>query len=462
MEFHHFHPSILREYDVRGVVGETLFPEDAYAVGRSFATMVIVRGGRQVCVGLDGRLSSPELEGWLVKGICDAGCNVLRVGRGPTPMLYFSVFHFEADAGIMITGSHNPSNYNGFKMSYGREAFYGGHIKELGSIAAQGSWKTGAGFCKKQSVKEDYVACLAASYLSQRDYRVAWDCGNGAAGEVIEELIDSISGEHFILNGVVDGNFPAHHPDPTVPENLIELQNIVVNEKLDCGFAFDGDADRIGIIDSRGRIIWGDQILVLLARDVLIDLPGSTIIADVKASQVLFDEISRAGGNPIMYRTGHSLIKDKMVETGAPLAGEMSGHIFFSDRYLGFDDALYVALRVLSASARSNMTLADFYDDLPKMKSTPEIRFECADECKFSVVEEIKARLTAQQVALNDIDGVRVDTNEGWWLLRASNTEPALVARCEGHDDASLGRLKKQLVDALDSSDIVFPRDFDF
>ncbi len=299
-----------------------------------------------------------------------------------------------------------------------------------------------------------YIDRLFEDFRPGRELTVAWDAGNGAAGEAMAALVARLPGRHFLLYEEIDGSFPNHHPDPTVPENLRQLQDTVRAEGCDLGIAFDGDGDRIGVVDGGGEILWADQIMVLLAADVLAERPGATIIADVKASQVLFDEIARMGGTPLMWQTGHSLIKAKMKETGSPLAGEMSGHIFFADRYYGFDDALYAAVRLLSILGQSEETLADVRARLPAAVNTPEIRFDCAEHRKKAVIEEVKARLRAEGAEVNDIDGARVSTPDGWWLLRASNTQAVLVARCEAADEAGLGRLKAQLAAQLTASGI--------
>jgi phosphomannomutase len=453
---------------VRGVVGETLSTADAYAVGRSFGSIVARGAGKRVAVCYDGRLSSVEMADHVVRGLNDAGIDALRIGRGPTPMLYFSVYHLQADAGVMITGSHNPANYNGFKMMLGHKAFFGDQIQELGRLAAVGAtagaaaagWAMGQGGSEDHDVRPAYLDELTAAYTTDIPLSVAWDCGNGVAGDILPELIARLPGRHVALNEVVDGTFPAHHPDPTVAENLVQLQAAIRQHNLDVGIGFDGDADRIGVVDGQERIIWGDQLLALLSRDVLAAHPGSTIIADVKASQVLFDEIARLGGQPLMYRTGHSLIKSKMAETGAPLAGEMSGHIFFADKYYGFDDALYVAVRFLDAVAKSGQSVAAMRDSLPHMVNTPEVRFDCDDTRKFQVVDEVVATLRAQGADFSDVDGARVSTPDGWWLIRASNTQPVLVVRCEASDQAGLDRLKAAVAEALAPCGVAPPADF--
>ena len=457
---HRFHPSVLREYDVRGVIGKTLSEADARALGRAFGAMVAEQGGKRVAVGFDGRISSPAMEAAVVEGLRASGITALRIGRGPTPMLYFSVFHLEADGGVMVTGSHNPPDYNGFKMMLGRSAFYGEQVQRLGRIAAEGAFPSGAGGEEAHDVRAAYLKTLRAAYTTETPLNVAWDCGNGATGDIVPELVKRLPGRHQVLFPEVDGQFPNHHPDPTVEENLQDLIGAVTSQKLSLGIGFDGDGDRIGVVDGKGRIVWGDQILALLARDVLKELPGSTIIADVKASQMLFDEIAKAGGKPLMFKTGHSLIKSKMAELKAPLAGEMSGHIFFADKYFGFDDAIYVALRFLDVVARSGMTATELRDSLPSVVNTPEVRFDCADERKFKVVEEVKARLATAKAQVNDIDGVRVSTKDGWWLLRASNTQPVLVVRCEAADEAGLDALKSAVRKELAESGVEAPATF--
>ncbi len=454
---HRFDPTILREYDIRGIVGETLREADAEALGRAYATILTEHGGRSVAVGRDGRLSSPALEAALIEGLVASGIDVKRIGLGPTPMLYFAGHTLGVDGALMVTGSHNPANHNGFKLMLGRRSLFGDDIKRLGAIAAGASFPRGLGQVEQRPVKEAYLARLLADFRGGRPLRVAWDAGNGATGEVLQRLVAKLPGEHVLLNATIDGNFPAHHPDPTEPKNLVQLQDAVARGKLDLGIAFDGDGDRIGVVDNEGQILWGDQLLVVLAREVIAERPGAQIIADVKASQVLFDEIARMGGTPLMWRTGHSLIKAKMAETGAPLAGEMSGHIFFADRYYGFDDALYAAVRLLGVLSGAGDSLATIRKRLPAVVNTPEIRIPCADQRKFAVIEEVKDRLRRDGATVSEIDGVRVKTPEGWWLLRASNTQAVLVARAEAADRAGLQRLTAQLAAQLKASGVAFP-----
>ncbi len=456
---HDFHPTSLREYDIRGVVGRTLHPADAFAIGRTFGTVVSRAGGTRVAVGYDGRLSSPELAAALVDGLKASGLHVLRVGRGPTPMLYFAATTLETDGAVMVTGSHNPPDYNGFKMMLGKRAFFGTDIQLLGRLAAAGDVvAAGQGTDEAIDVSDTYVDRLVQDWDGgDRKLRVVWDNANGAAGEVLAKLLKKLPGEHSVLNGDIDGTFPAHHPDPTIAKNQEQLIAAVAAAHADLGIGFDGDADRVGAIDDKGGMLLGDQLMVVLARDVLKTHPGATIIADVKASQVLYDEIAKAGGVPLMFKTGHSLIKAKMAEIASPFAGEMSGHIFYADRWYGFDDALYVAIRLMGIVARMSTPLSAVREALPKVVNTPELRFDCDDTRKFQVVEEVAARLRAARAAVNDIDGVRVLTDDGWWLLRASNTQAVLVARAEARDEAGLERLKAALTHQLEASGLAAP-----
>ncbi len=458
---HSFDPTSLREYDIRGIVGRTLHAADAYAIGRTFGSIVAQAcgGAPKIAVGYDGRLSSPDLEAALVEGLMANGAEVLRVGRGPTPMLYFAATTLATDGAVMVTGSHNPPDYNGFKMMLGKKPFFGQAIQDLGRRAAAGAvGKADKGCARAVDVAADYVARLALDWDGgARALNVVWDNGNSAAGEVLARLVTRLPGTHHVLFGDIDGRFPNHHPDPTVPKNLVALVDAVAARGADIGIAFDGDADRIGVVDDSGRILFGDQILAILARDVLRTRPGATIISDVKASQVLFDQIAEAGGVPLMWKTGHSLIKAKMAETGAPLAAEMSGHVFFADKWYGFDDALYAAVRMLGVVARLPEKLSAVVGRMPPVVNTPELRFDCDDTRKFAVIGDVAARLRAAGATLSDIDGVRVSTPDGWWLLRASNTQAVLVARAEARDAAGLERLKAALVAQLAASGLSAP-----
>jgi phosphomannomutase len=453
MQQHFFNPVILREYDIRGVVGESLTSDDARAIGRAYGAIIIQTGGQTVAVGYDGRLTSPALAGALCGGFRDVGLNVHLIGRGPTPMLYFAVHHLSADAGVMVTGSHNPPDHNGFKFMLGHKTFYGGGIQDIGRIAATAAYAlaTVYGTLENTQIFDTYVSRILADAKLSSDLSIAWDPGNGAAGEVAVALSAGLRGNHHLINTVIDGSFPNHHPDPTIPENLRQLQEVVAKNQCDIGIAFDGDGDRIGIIDSDGVVLWGDQILAFLARDVLRRHPGAPIIADVKSSQALFDDIERHGGRPIMWKTGHAPIKSKMLEEGSPLAGEMSAHIFFADGYYGFDDALYVAVRFLNIASATPGGVKALRQTLPSLYNTPELRLECGEERKFTLVQEVRDRLIHEGADFSAIDGVRVRRPEGWWLLRASNTQPIVVARAEAASLEGLIHLLDDLTAYLDA-----------
>ncbi len=451
---HVFDPTILREYDIRGIVGDTLHAADATAIGRAFGTIVRRTAGdgserRRVALGRDGRLSSPELAAALAEGLTRSGVDVLDIGLAPTPMLYFVVHELGADAGVQLTGSHNPPDYNGFKMMLGKTSFFGERIQELGRIAAAGDTLDGAGEHRTVDLFDRYVDRLLADYHGARAVDVVWDAGNGVAGPAMAALAKRLPGRHQLLFAEVDGTFPNHHPDPTVAENLVDLINAVREGGFEVGIGFDGDGDRIGVVDGLGRIIWGDQILQILADDVLARRPGATIIADVKASQALFDHIAAKGGKPLMWKTGHSLIKAKMVETAAPLAGEMSGHIFYKDGFYGHDDALYVAVRLLDILARGERSLAALRDAMPQLFNTPELRFDCREDQKFRMIEAVQKRLAAAGADVDTTDGVRVKEGDGWWLLRSSNTQAVLVGRAEARSPAGLEACKASLAQVL-------------
>ena len=456
---HHFHPTVLREYDIRGIIGETLGTDDARAIGRGFGTLLRAAGGQTVAVGYDGRISSPMLEHALVEGLTASGCDVVRIGLSATPMLYYAEASDEqVEGGIQITGSHNPPNYNGFKMVFMGRPFFGADIQKLGELAADGAFASGTGTVSTRSILGEYVERLLKGLAgielkSLESLKVGWDAGNGAAGPALEALAARLPGEHHLLFTEVDGHFPNHHPDPTVEANLVDLRRLVADKNLDFGVAFDGDGDRIGAIDGMGRVIWGDQLLMIYAEDLLKTRPGSTIIADVKASRALFDRVAELGGQPLMWKTGHSLIKSKMKEVNAPLAGEMSGHVFFADDYYGFDDALYAGVRLLAASARLGRSVTDLRSAIPAMVNTPELRFQVDETRKFAAMAEIAGRLTTHPgpgiESVNSTDGVRVNTADGWWLLRASNTQDVLVARAESDSEEGLTRLLAQIDEQL-------------
>ncbi len=451
---HRFDPTILREYDIRGIVGRTLTLSDALAIGRTMGTVAAAGSGRVAVVGYDGRMSSPEIEKELCRGLGDCGLYVLRIGMVPTPCLYFAAKALGASLGIMVTGSHNPPEYNGFKIMLNGMPFYGEDIQRLKDLAARGVWVHRTGGVVEADSMKAYLRRLLRDYRTKRGLRVGWDPGNGAAGPATLGLARALPGEHYVINEIVDGTFPAHHPDPTVPENLEQLRTLVLEHRLDLGVAFDGDGDRIGVIDDKGEIVWGDQLLAILAAEVLKTMPGSAVLADVKASDTLFDEIERLGGQPVMCPTGHSIIKSKMMELNSPLAGEMSGHIFMADRYFGYDDALYAAIRLINLVASGRKKLSELREALPEAVNTPEIRIDVPEERKFAIVEEVRNRLKAEGAEVNIVDGARVKEEDGWWLLRASNTQPALVARCEASDDEALKRIVARLAEELKASGI--------
>jgi phosphomannomutase len=378
------------------------------------------------------------------------------MGLGPSPMLYFAAtpgsgaLSQEVHGGVQVTGSHNPADHNGFKMVLEGAPFFGPDIIDLGQIALEGAWNSATGRVEHADVRDAYVSCLLGALdgidpaLLER-MAIGWDAGNGAAGPLIEALTARLPGRHVLLHTSVDGHFPNHHPDPTVESNLSDLRGAVVQGSLDFGLAFDGDGDRIGAVDGRGRAIWADQLLAIYAEEVLQERPESTIIADVKASSTLFERIAALGGKPLMWKTGHSPIKSKMKETHAPLAGEMSGHMFFADRYFGYDDALYAAVRLMAATARLGRSLTELRNAMPEMVATPELRFAVPRDRKVAAVDEVLAALRDERAQVNDTDGVRVDTPDGWWLLRPSNTEDVLVVRAEARDAGGLDRLMAQV-----------------
>jgi phosphomannomutase len=464
-----FAHSILREYDIRGQIGKTLSEADAYALGLAYGTYVArvtpadKKTGR-ICVGYDGRISSPALSQALIKGLNESGYNTENIGLGPTPMLYFAVKNSGADAGVMVTGSHNPPDYNGFKMALQSGPVFGEKIQEIGRIAASGDFNTTLPSLRKQGsessnqedprfhgedrevdIQDAYVDRLLKDFTGTRDLTIAWDSGNGASGEILRRLTQRLPGKHILLFDDIDGNFPNHHPDPTVDKNLIDLQKTVRKNNCDLGIAFDGDGDRIGVVDERGTVLRCDILMTLYAKEVLKTHPGAAIIGDVKCSQVMFDAINQMGGKGVMWKTGHSLIKDKMAELKSPLAGELSGHIFFADKYYGYDDALYCGIRLMNEVCAADGPLSTLTAHLPVLFNTPEIRIDVDEDKKFSIVpriiESVKPTLPPS-MNLDDIDGIRISGPDGWWLLRPSNTQAVLVFRAESASAKGLERLK--------------------
>jgi phosphomannomutase len=461
---HYLYPSIIREYDIRGIVGETLFAQDAYYIGKAFASIIIAMEHSNniiISVGRDGRESSSAMSSMLIDGIISCGIDVIDIGLAPTPMLYYSTYSLGTIAGVMVTGSHNPPSHNGFKFIVEGKPFFGEDIIKLAEIIREGHYanNTNSGMVINNlatKTNNSYIDTLASSYLGgERESIIAWDAGNGVAGPVIVEICKTLPGKHIIINDLVDGTFPNHSPDPTVPENLEQLKSVMIKHNCDFGFAFDGDADRVVVVNKNGDMIHGDQLLLIFAQEILKKHPKSKIIADVKTSDSVFNEIKKLGGIPLMCKTGHSYIKNMLYKENALLAGEMSGHFFFADRYFGYDDGIYAAVRMVDMIARSKLSLQEIYDNLPKTYATPEIRIDCPEERKFVVVDEIKQRLIQNNIEFSDIDGVRVNSSDGWWLLRASNTQSALVARCEADSDENLQKIIAQLKNQLEKSEVV-------
>jgi phosphomannomutase/phosphoglucomutase len=453
-------PSIFREYDIRGIAGRDLSPEFAECLGKAYAMYIAKRppvAGRNrltVSVGRDCRLSSDSYADALIAGMRKGGLDVVDLGVCPTPLTYFSIFLLDLDGGIMVTGSHNPGDYNGFKTCVGRDTLHGHQIQEMRALmekvaAGQGPKPSSEGSLSHKPIIPLYIDHLVKIARPLKRKKVVLDAGNGTAATVAPELFKRLGADVIPLYCELDGNFPHHHPDPTVPDNLKDLVKAVRDNKADFGIGYDGDSDRIGLVDETGRIIFGDELMVMFSRDVLKEHPGATIISEVKSSHKLYNDIAARGGKPIMWKTGHSLIKSKMKETKAALAGEMSGHIFFADRYFGFDDAIYASLRVYEIASAHNGPLSETISDLPKTVSTPEIRVDCEEEKKFALVEETKKRLVAGKHKINDIDGVRVDFGDSWGLVRASNTQPVLVLRFEAPTESRMNEARKIVETAL-------------
>ena len=441
-------PKIFREYDIRGIVGQDLDDEAVELLGRAMGTFFLGRGQKRVAVGQDCRVSSPGFARALTSGLASTGCDVTALGVVPTPLLYFSVFHKSMPAGVMVTGSHNPPEHNGFKMMSGHDTLYGKTIQALYEIVRKGVFPRGEGRVTSLDVVPEYQDYVARNVRFSRPVKVVIDAGNGTGGAVAVPLFRRMGAEVVDIFCEPDGRFPNHHPDPTLPEAMEKLVAKVRESGAELGIGYDGDADRIGVVDDEGRIIWGDQLLIVFARDILPSRPGAAVISEVKASKVLYDEVQRLGGRPIMWRTGHSLIKKKIKEENALLAGEMSGHIFFNDRWFGFDDAIYASARLLEILSRSKDKLSAMMASLPKTYATPEIRIYASDEVKFKIVDEVRRELAAR-VPVIDIDGVRASFPGGWGLVRASNTQAVIVLRFEADSEAALAAIQKEIRDIL-------------
>jgi phosphomannomutase/phosphoglucomutase len=433
-------PEIFREYDIRGLVDTQLDSATCELLGKGLGTTLVRAGARDVLVGRDVRLSSDRIRADLVRGVLSTGLDVVDLGIVPTPGLYFGLYTLAPGGGIMITGSHNPPEYNGFKASIGKSSLYGEGIRAVRTLIEAGDFASGEGTCRELQILPDYLARLTEGISPARSLTVVVDAGNGVAGPHARPLLEKLGCTVHELYCEPDGNFPNHHPDPTVEANLADLIAKVRQTKADLGIAFDGDADRLGAVDEQGRIIWGDRLLALFARDVLRDGPTS-IIFEVKCSRGLIEDIEAHGGTPVMWRTGHSLIKQKMKETGALLAGEMSGHMFFAHRWYGFDDALYAAARLIEIVAGANAPLSQLMASIPSYPSTPEIRVKCPEEYKFAVVRSITEAFRKDHDVI-DVDGARIDFGDGWGLVRASNTTPLLVLRFEAKTEARLAEIR--------------------
>ena len=444
-------PLMFREYDIRGRMGEDLTEEVAEAIGKAYGTIIKRKGGKRVVSGRDGRLSGPVLQEALIRGILSTGINVINIGVTPTPVMYFSLFKLEdLDGGIQVTGSHNPPEFNGFKICVGKETIYGPKIQEMRELIEKEDFESGEGKIETYDILPEYKKFLKENIKISRPLKVVLDCGNGVTALTAPEAFKDQGCEVISLYCEVDGTFPNHFPDPVVEKNIKDLRAKVLESGADFGVGYDGDGDRIGVVDDKGQILWGDQLLILFARDILKKHPGATIIGEVKCSQVMYDEIARLGGRPVMWKTGHSLIKNKMKEEKALLAGEMSGHIFFADRYFGFDDAVYASLRLAEIVAASEIPLSEMLKDLPKMVSTPEIRVECPDEKKFEIVRRLTQKLKEEGYRVIDIDGARVVFEDGWGLVRASNTQPVLVLRFEARDEKKLEEIRSLIESKLE------------
>jgi phosphomannomutase/phosphoglucomutase len=442
-------PYIFREYDIRGVVEQDLTDEVVELIGKAYGTHLQRQGGKSVSVGGDVRLSTERFRKALIKGLISTGVDVVNIGVVPTPVQYFSLFKLSVDGGVMITGSHNPSEFNGLKMSVGQNSLFGQDIQKLRKIIEAEDFLTGKGKVTNADILQDYIDDISNRINIPGQMKVVFDCGNGAGSLVIEDLMRDLGVNAYFMYCEPDGTFPNHHPDPTVEEFLKDLKEQVLKLNADLGIAFDGDADRIGVIDDKGEIIWGDRLLILFAKSILKEKKGQKIIFEVKCSQALPEAIEAAGGEPIMWKTGHSLLKKKMKESGAVIGGEMSGHLFFADRYHGYDDAVYASARLIELLANENKKASDLLADIPKYYTTPEIRVEIeSDEKKFEIAHKAEEYFKANHDVI-DVDGVRILFGDGWGLVRASNTQPVLVLRFEARTSERLEEIKKYVMDKL-------------
>lgn len=441
-----FPAEIFREYDIRGVIDSTLFEEDGYDVGRAFGTVLAKKNLKKICVGHDCRVSSDNISRNLLNGLLDSGTEVISLGLCHTPLVYYTVNKFKLDGGIMITGSHNPPEYNGFKFMLGLDPFYGENLKKLAKLIAGKNYIDGVGReIVMNNIFLTYVNEIISDFSFSDDLKVAWDIGNGATSNAIKAITTLIPGKHHVLFEEMDGTFPNRPPDPIVARNVKYLSKFVRYNGFDVGFAFDSDGDRLCVVNNKGEVLYSDQVLMVLAKDFLKKNPGAQVIADVKSCDRLFDTIRKCGGIGLMERVGHSFIKSRMKSSGALLAGELSGHFFFKDRWYGFDDAIYAALRCLEILSIDK----DAFSDLPYGYVTPEIRITCEEEEKFKIIDSLKKDLKERKMSVVDIDGVRVSTDIGWWVLRASNTQNALSLRIEAYSERAMYKLKHEISDYL-------------
>lgn len=424
-------PNVFREYDIRGIAGTEITDSDVLTLGRTFGTYMNRQGKRRIVVGRDCRLTSDRFRDFLVEGLLASGMDIIDIGVCPTPLLYFAIRHLEREGGMMITASHNPSEYNGFKVCNGFDTIAGAEIQKLAEIMRSGQFIEAEGKLASFDIVTPYSEFVTGNVRLDRKLRVGVDAGNGTAGPVATAILERLGCEVHPIYCDMDGAFPNHEPDPTVMENLRDLRELVFREKLDLGIAYDGDADRLGVLDHQGEVVFGDKLMIIFAREILSRRPGSVFISEVKCSKTLYDDIERHGGKAIMWKTGHSLIKGKMKEVNAQLAGEMSGHIFFKDGYFGFDDGIFASCRLLAVIAKSGKRIPELLSGVPFMHATPEIRIECPDDIKFAVVESAKREFEQKKLDVIDIDGARVNFPDGWGLVRASNTQPVLVLRFE-------------------------------
>jgi phosphomannomutase / phosphoglucomutase len=440
---------IFREYDIRAVYEENLRGELPYYLGRALGTTVRRAGKRSLCIGGDNRTTTPEIKNKFIKGILGTGCDVTDTGIVPTPVLYFALYRYGFDAGAVVTASHNPPEFNGFKMVIGNKSLYGKEIQDIADLIEREDFETGSGQYSEKEAVGDYSDFMLENFHFKTKMKVAIDTGNGTLGPTIVPLFKRLGIDFVPLYTDSDPSFPNHLPDPLVPENLKDLTKTVIDNKLDIGLAYDGDGDRLGVVDEKGNILWGDQLLIIYAREVLKKSPGAKVIFDVKCTRALEEEVERSGGIPIMWKTGHSLIESKLHEEKAPLAGEFSGHLYFADNYYGFDDAVYASLRLLQILDTTGKKTSSLLDGIKKYYSTPEIRIDVPDEKKFAVVKNLKGSLTNRGNKTSDIDGVKVFLPDGWALVRASNTQPALVVRIEAESPESLKKIKKDFLDTI-------------